>query len=317
MKENRNSLNKSPLVSVIIPNYNHAKYLPTRIESVLSQTYKNYEVIILDDNSTDNSIDIIKRYEDNPHVSHIILNNKNSGSTFIQWEKGFNVAKGELIWIAESDDDCESILLETLTKEFIQDENCVLAFCKSIKINSDGKPFDKVGFEVSLHMSGLEFIKKHLCHHNYIANASGVVFKKSTLEKIDWTFTNYKGCGDWIAWIEIAKCGNIAYSNLPLNFFRIHNTNTTKKQAFSGKNEIEGMEVYRFMRKKGYIGYKEMLRARISHIYSVKYGKQHTFYSEETREEIMECWETNVFINLFIKIIHLIQSHTKIQIIKR
>ena len=118
-------------------------------------------------------------------------------------------------------------------------------------------------------------------------------------------------------WIEIAKCGNISYSNLALNYFRIHESNTTKKQAFSGKNEIEGMEVYKFMLKKNYIGYRDVLRARISHIYSVKYGKQHTFYSEETRKEIMKCWKSNRFINIFIYIIHLVQSHTNIKIIKR
>lgn len=317
MEENNTLQNRKPLVSVIIPNYNHARYLPQRIESVLNQTYENFEVIILDDKSSDNSIEVIKRYEDNPHVSHIILNQENSGSTFKQWEKGFNVAKGELIWIAESDDDCDPLLLEVLTKEFIQDKHCVLAFCQSVKIDSDGKPFDKDGFDNSLHMSGLEFIKKLLCHHNYIANASGVLFKKDTLGKIDWSFTSYRGCGDWIVWIEIAKCGNIAYSHLPLNYFRIHNTNTTRKQAFSGRNEIEGMEVYRFMREKRYIGYKEVLRARISHIYSVKYGKQHTFYSEDTRKEIMKCWGTNIFINFIINIVHLIQTHTNLQIIKR
>ena len=314
MKESRNN---EPFVSVIIPNYNHERFLSRRIESVLNQTYKNFEVIILDDKSSDNSVEVIKRYENDNHVSHMIINEENSGSTFKQWEKGFNLAKGELIWIAESDDDCAPTFLDTLTQPFISDDNCMISFCKSKKIDSEGRVYDEEGFDFSFNMNGLDFIRKHLCHHNYISNASAVLFKKKTLHMIDWSFTSYKGCGDWIVWIEIAKCGNIAYSNLPLNYFRIHNTNTTRMQAFSGKNEIEGMEVYRFMRQKGYIGYKEILRARISHIYSVKYGKQHTFYSEETRREIMKCWETNVFINLFIKIIHLIQSHTNIQIIKR
>ncbi len=71
-----------PFVSVILPNYNHAKYLPQRIESILNQTYQNFELIILDDCSSDNSREVIERYKDNPRISKIIFNEKNSGSRF-------------------------------------------------------------------------------------------------------------------------------------------------------------------------------------------------------------------------------------------
>ena len=100
---------RSPLVSVIIPNYNHAVYLDERIKSVLNQTYQNFELIILDDCSPDNgaSMAIIEKYRNNPHISHIVYNDVNSGSTFKQWHKGLELAKGDLIWIAESDDNCE------------------------------------------------------------------------------------------------------------------------------------------------------------------------------------------------------------------
>ena len=59
----------SPTVSVIIPNYNHAPYLKERIDSVLNQTYQDFEVIILDDCSPDNSVEVIEQYRSNPHVS--------------------------------------------------------------------------------------------------------------------------------------------------------------------------------------------------------------------------------------------------------
>ena len=94
----------SPLVSVIVPNYNHARYLEQRLDSVFGQTYPNFEVIILDDSSTDNSLEIINRYKYNPHLSQIVVNKTNSGSVFKQWAKGLSLAKGEWIWIAESDD---------------------------------------------------------------------------------------------------------------------------------------------------------------------------------------------------------------------
>ena len=76
-----------PNVSVIIPNYNHALYLQVRLDSVFNQTYQDFEVIILDDCSTDNSREIIEKYANNPKTSHIIFNDVNSGSTIKQWEK--------------------------------------------------------------------------------------------------------------------------------------------------------------------------------------------------------------------------------------
>ena len=99
-------------VSVIIPNYCHARFLNRRIDSVLNQTYDDFEVIILDDCSTDNSRDIIETYRHHPRVSHIVYNEKNSGSTFVQWDKGFELAQGQYIWIAESDDEAAPTFLE-------------------------------------------------------------------------------------------------------------------------------------------------------------------------------------------------------------
>ena len=102
------------LVSIIVPNYNHALYLRERLDSIFSQTFQDFEVILLDDNSSDSSIEVLKEYAAHPKVSHFIVNATNSGSPFIQWEKGLSLSKGKYIWIAESDDSCEITFLEKL-----------------------------------------------------------------------------------------------------------------------------------------------------------------------------------------------------------
>jgi glycosyltransferase involved in cell wall biosynthesis len=306
-----------PLVSVIIPNYNHAEFLSQRINSVLNQTYQNFELIVLDDKSTDNSIEIIEQYKTNPHFTHIIINTENSGSPFVQWQKGFELAKGEIIWIAESDDTCEKELLDTLIEEFDKDDKCVLAFCKSIKIDTTGNIIGEAGMKTDLHMDGKIFFDKFLYRYCFLNNASSVIFKKKVLNQIDWKYTSFKGSGDWILWIEISRCGNIAYVNKPLNYFRIHGSNTTTLQLHSGRNEIEAIEVYHFMKDKKYIGYFKELRERIAHIYSIKYGKLHKVLTKEVKEKLLSGWRSNIFILFITTLIYHIQSTLKIDIIKR
>lgn len=77
-----------PTVSVIVPNYCHAPYLEQRIESILQQTFQDFELILLDDCSTDGSREILERYRNHPKVSGIFYNERNSGSPFKQWKKG-------------------------------------------------------------------------------------------------------------------------------------------------------------------------------------------------------------------------------------
>ena len=72
----------SPLVSVIVPNYNYARYLEERIESILAQSFQDFELILLDDCSTDESRSILERYATHPKVSHYVPNEHNSGSPF-------------------------------------------------------------------------------------------------------------------------------------------------------------------------------------------------------------------------------------------
>ena len=99
-------------ISIIIPNYNHAKYLPQRLESVYNQTYQDFEVILLDDCSNDDSVTILNTYAKHLKTSHVVFNDKNSGNTFTQWAKGIALAKGDFIWIAESDDVADLSFLE-------------------------------------------------------------------------------------------------------------------------------------------------------------------------------------------------------------
>jgi glycosyltransferase involved in cell wall biosynthesis len=104
-----------PKVTVVTPNYNYARYLPQRLDSILAQTYQDFELIILDDASTDNSREVIESYAKDPRI-RTIYNGENSGSTFKQWNLGLKHARGRYIWFAEADDYAKPSLIETLAK---------------------------------------------------------------------------------------------------------------------------------------------------------------------------------------------------------
>src|ERR1700733_1271978 len=125
-------------VSVIVPNYNHARYLPKRIESILRQTFQDFELILLDDCSTDESRAILQEYAADPRV-RLEFNEVNSGSTFKQWNKGARLARGKYVWLAESDDYADERLLEKLIAPLEQDPSAVLCYCRSWRVSDDGE----------------------------------------------------------------------------------------------------------------------------------------------------------------------------------
>lgn len=130
-------MKSNPFFSVIIPNYNHAPFLRERIDSVLNQTFEDFEVILLDDKSKDDSCGILQSYASNPHVVHMVLNEENSGSTFKQWHKGFDLSKGKYIWIAESDDFANLHFLQKAFEIIEKENDVVLAYFKSNIVNEN------------------------------------------------------------------------------------------------------------------------------------------------------------------------------------
>jgi glycosyltransferase involved in cell wall biosynthesis len=127
-----------PKVSVIVPNYNHAPFLRQRIDTVLTQTFQDFELILLDDCSIDDSRFILSSYVSDTRV--LEFNATNSGSTFKQWNKGVRLAHGQYIWIAESDDYADPHFLESFVAVLESKPEVVFASCRSWHVSTDGKP---------------------------------------------------------------------------------------------------------------------------------------------------------------------------------
>ncbi len=223
------------LVSVIIPNYNHGQFLNQRIDSVLGQTYINFEVIILDDASDDNSIDIINSYSGHPKISHVMLNSNNSGSVFSQWFKGIDLAKGDYIWIAESDDYCEPDFLQNIMQVFVSDIDLGLVYTGSNAVDSSGKTlWTSPPTKSVVRMNGLTFVQEKMIQENSIYNASMAVFNKKYITHEVEVIKSFKFCGDWLFWILIAQNGKVGYIGSMLNYFRNHDKDVSGKSYHSG-----------------------------------------------------------------------------------
>lgn len=246
-------------VSVIVPNYNHSEYLSQRLETIISQTFTDFEIIILDDASTDNSIEIIDDYVSRHSNIKSYRNLTNSGSAFTQWKKGISNSKGEFIWIAESDDFAEPEFLEKCLEKMAEHENAGVVYCNSLVLNEEestqyliSNKEEKEGNSKLLndyYNKGSVEISELLYLRNTIYNVSSVLFRRSKLPPLFEAETPMKFCGDWLLYLRILINSDIAYISEPLNNFRIHADSSFKKYFRNGKYLREVLTVYKLVVK--------------------------------------------------------------------
>lgn len=230
-----------PRVSVIVPNYNYERHISKRLDSIFHQTFPVYEVIVLDDASTDKSVEVIEDYfERTCYEGQLIVNKCNSGSVFHQWQKGLACSKGDLIWIAEADDVADIHFLRELTPCF-GDPNIVLAFSQSKQIDENGKVLAENYLEYTKDVSdrwcasyvndGYKEISECLSVKNTIPNVSAVLFRRDALEQsiadIGDDLFRYKVAGDWLVYLHVLLRGRLCYNEKSLNYHRRHTKSVT------------------------------------------------------------------------------------------
>lgn len=237
-KAERGKTSSGPKVSVIVPNYNHVGFLKQRLDSIYKQTYRNFEVILLDDKSSDESRQILTEYfKSHKTITRCAFNAKNSGNVFAQWKKGIQMARGELVWIAESDDYCDENFLEKLVHHF-KDESIMLAYAHPVFVNEKGQTFDFSFESYTAELSSEKWTKSYVetAHNevrsalgikNTIPNVSGVVFRNIPPTDFDYdSLRQFKVCGDWYFYLSIIRGGRLAYVHETNNYYRFHAKST-------------------------------------------------------------------------------------------
>ncbi len=257
-----------PAVSVIIPNYNHGAFLKERIDSVLNQTFTDYEVIILDDASTDNSKEIIEEYSLNPKISHIIYNENNSGSPFKQWAKGIALAKADWIWIAESDDSCSIEFLKTMVTLISNSHEISIAYSDAVYIDEAYKRFSLIknrDFSTSkwltdYELPGSQELTENLAYVCTINNASATIFRKDFILDVAKELNDFRFHGDWYVYIRLALKGKIIYNSSALCQVRMHAQSHLNLKKEIGRRKEEYFKILLLLLKNTPLRKKELIQ---------------------------------------------------------
>ena len=248
-------------VSVVVPNYNYAHCLAERLHSIFDQDHPIWEIIVLDDASTDDSFDVIHDVaEARDRDLTLIVNETNSGSPFKQWARGAETATGDFIWIAEADDLAEPTLLSRLVEAMKIHPDIAMAFCDSRSIDADGAPLaasyksyyatvEPDALAADGTFAGRDFIARYLSVKNLILNVSAVLWRRdalvNALKSCEDEISQFKVAGDWRLYAEclVAPGARIAYVAEPLNSHRRHEQSVTHAlDARQHVDEIAAMQ---------------------------------------------------------------------------
>ena len=180
-------MNKQPLVTIVIPCYNYAEYVGEAIESVINQTYSNIELIVINDGSTDNSDNVIKKLQKKYNFKYI--NQHNQGIIAVR-NQAINVAKGEYLVQLDADDYIDKTYIKKCLKAAIKfDVDIVYTQVKFI---------GRVDFTSNY----IDFDLEKLKHDNYI-HASSLVKKSILINKKYDSYLNDKGYEDWDIFLDL------------------------------------------------------------------------------------------------------------------
>ena len=230
---------KKVRVSVIVPCYNHADYLKMCLQSIFYQTFQDFEVIVVDDASTDHTPNIVKEFSDSRLC--YIRHKKNLGPASAL-NTGINLSKGDFIAIIGADDLMRSDNLGIKVDILSKHPNIGVVYSNAEIIDEDGTVIGLARKQIS---DGALFIEKpfaRLIYGNFIT-ASAVVIRKSCFEKVGLFDSGLRYGEDWDMWLRLAYYYNFGYIDIPLVQYRLHlRTKSLSKQNYSGNKDLVSMK---------------------------------------------------------------------------
>lgn len=241
----------TPKISIIFTSYNHNEFLLEALNGIINQTFTDFELIVIDDCSTDGSQKTLEKYSHDPRVKLNFLE-KNTGSYVFSSNLGASKATAEYIIFAQCDDYAEITQLEKLYISMQNNPSVGVVFSSSTLIDKTGhilgcdfdtreKQFKRQCFQNAI-IKGSQ-IKEYFLHSCVIPNLSAALIKRSLFQKLKGLSSNYQVLADWDFWLRMSLECDFYYIREPLNNFRQHNT--TIRNSVKLKHQVkEVFEMY-------------------------------------------------------------------------
>lgn len=261
----------APKISIVFTSYNHKEFIEEALVSLINQTFKDFELIIIDDCSTDGSQDLLKRFEDDPRVKLFLLE-KNTGSYVYSSNLGASKATADYIIFAQCDDFAEATQLEKLYKAMQNNQQVGVVFSSSTMIDQNGKvlgfDFDVRENKFKRNCNSDTIISKPLINEYFlyacvIPNLSAALLKRSLFEKLKGLSSNYLVLADWDFWLKMSLECEFYFLRESLNNFRQHD-NTIRKSIKLKRQINEVFMMYYTFFKHSKIGFRNRLHCEFT-----------------------------------------------------
>ncbi len=254
-----NNYNEEPLVSVIIPTYNSAQFIPNSVSSVASQTYPNIEILIIDDGSTDDTEIVVQALPGSIRYIKQI----NSGPSSAR-NRGIAQSKGKYIAFLDVDDEWEPSKIENQVALFENDKSLSIVAASYVRCDADLSPVETICLEIPSKNKGVVPFRM-LLEKNQLLTSS-IMLRKQTLDVCGFFDEKIRFGEDWDLWVRAAQLGGIGYLQTPLAKYRAHGGGLTGK--LDDKNMQDWLEVIR----------KNKLRADNWYDKNITYRKSLSWY---------------------------------------
>lgn len=207
-----------PLISVIMPVYNRENYVAKAIESVLNQTYRNFEFIIIDDGSTDSSVNIIENYAEQDDRIKLTCNKENKGIYFSR-NLGNSLSKGEFIAVMDSDDICLPARFEKQLEYFVSHPNIDVLGTQSVEIDHNGNRLQNNKYPLTYGQVRWDLIfGRSLCHPS-------LMLRKNCFDKSGIKYAEKQVSQDYDLLVRLSHLVNIENHPYELVLIRKHPQN--------------------------------------------------------------------------------------------
>jgi glycosyltransferase involved in cell wall biosynthesis len=220
-----------PRVSVVLPNYNYARYLKERVRSILGQTFADLELLYVDDGSTDASNQVMTAFSSDPRLQ-MRMHTENSGRVYQRWNEGAALASGQWLWFAGADDSAQPDFLEKMLALAERHPRAAILHCRQATMDSGGRllavsspePFMQAEYAAS---AG-DDIALMLVRHNFLASASSMLLRRDAFEGAGGFDSRLWLAADWDLYLSMLRLHDIAYLCEALSCYRLHANTVTK-----------------------------------------------------------------------------------------